>query len=337
MRARLTPMRSFDQSSMGAAFARPGMDPRQWCSVGLVGDKGVRIDPDLGPLVEVTLQPSGILVHARVGMGVAGNGEGEYYPFVPGDEVAVLIPEGDENAFPIVVARMANGLDRYPSTVAGASTAENKISFRRMRAPHIEEVDAGYLIRSARTGAQVGIDPAGQVVVGGGGGAQMFLSDDASGFVNEKAAIQISASGEVFLRADSTSVKLAADTSSVSTGGTINIGSAGQPGTGHAITLEQVVAILANFTAASVVAGFAGPAFVAAYGLNPQAAILALLTATIQGAAAPTPIGPAPGGDLTAIGIQPIINAALATQGPDPQAVGAPVFKPGVGRPGIVL
>lgn len=97
----------FDHATMGQAFAAPGMDPRQWVSM-------ASVDPDsenarsvsftdadgnpspYGPLVSVTLQPSGISIRCRVAGAVAGNGEAEWYPFVAGDEVCVVIAEGDE-------------------------------------------------------------------------------------------------------------------------------------------------------------------------------------------------------------------------------------------------
>jgi hypothetical protein len=336
---------SFDHSTLGSAFARPGMDTRQWVSVGLVEPDApdapaTRFDVSLGPMVHVALQPSGTVVYARVAMDIAGEGEADFTPFVSGDEVLVAIPEGNENAFPIIVGRLANELDAFPTTVAGVATTGNTVSFRRMRTSRIIETNGGYLIRSSLTGAQIGIDQAGQVVIGGGGGGQLFLSDDAMGFTGGDTALQIlPGENKVLARAGSTNLELGESESKFTTGGTLNVGSSGLAGTGHAITLEQLTNILANFMAVAVATGFAGPTFIAAYAINPQTAVTGFLTALLQAAAVPVPFGisGAPGGDLTALGLQPILTAALASQAPDPQAVGAPMFAPGIGRPGLIL
>ena len=91
----------FDHATAGQAFAGPGMDTRQWVSYGQVDQdtqdsRCVVFDPDLGPLVNVTLQPSGIPVVCRVLAPFAGQGESEYFPFISGDEVVVAITQGDE-------------------------------------------------------------------------------------------------------------------------------------------------------------------------------------------------------------------------------------------------
>src|ERR1700722_6710543 len=103
-------MTEMDSTSMAHLFSHPGADTRQWLSYGLVcqavagGDQSVRFTDDTGAtlpqgvLVDVTLQPSGITVPCRVGAQSAGNGEGEFNPFGPGDEVLVAVPEGNERA-----------------------------------------------------------------------------------------------------------------------------------------------------------------------------------------------------------------------------------------------
>src|SRR5258708_21906914 len=108
-----------DQLSLNDGVAAPGADTRQWVSYGVVDDdqedqKSVTFDADHGPLVSVTLQPSGIPVVCRVAGWCAGNGEAEYFPFVSGDEVVVHVPEGDERAGCIITGRCNSQIDRFP-------------------------------------------------------------------------------------------------------------------------------------------------------------------------------------------------------------------------------
>ena len=93
------------------AYAAPGMDTRQWVSFGTVNletpnQKSVAFTKEYGPLVNVTLRPSAIPVVCRVSHEVAGAGEGEWFPFVGGNEVMVAIPEGDESAGCVIFGRL---------------------------------------------------------------------------------------------------------------------------------------------------------------------------------------------------------------------------------------
>lgn len=332
---------SFDHETMGRAFSGPGADTRQWISIGIVdadtpGARSVELTEE-GPAVTVTLQPSGTTVRARVAMRLSGVGEGEWSPLIDGDEVLVALPEGMESAFPVIIGRLSNGIDKFPTNVAGVDVTTNAVAFAKQRPAMLIETDSGYLIRSSATGAQIGIDLAGQVVIGGGGGGQLFLSDDALGFVGGSTAVQAyPAKNQVVLRAGDAQLEIGSATK-LSTTGTVEIGSAGLGAVGHAISVEQVVALLANFVASAVATGFAGPVFLAAYALNPQAALSAIMSPAILGTVAPAPIGPAPGGDLSATSIQASLQAALAAQLPDPIALGLPQFRPGIGRVGLLL
>lgn len=137
--------RPIDSATAAAAYARPGQDTRSWVSFGLVHHQDpkqiVTFDEEYGcPLVCVTLQPSGSNVHCRVSSMVAGNGEGEWHPFVEGDEVLVVLPEGHESAGPVIIGRLNNSLDKFPmDSVAGQDPTTNVFAFRRRRTPFIEE------------------------------------------------------------------------------------------------------------------------------------------------------------------------------------------------------
>jgi hypothetical protein len=149
----------FDRSTFAQAFSAPGIDPRQWISYGVVTrdhetSDVVTYDDEIGaPIVTVLLQPSEVFVACRVAQSVAGNGEAEWFPFVEGDEVVVAIPAGNEKSGCIILGRLNNQLDAFPSSVAGSGSQLNNFAFKRMRAPFIMETSETLLFRSAKTEA----------------------------------------------------------------------------------------------------------------------------------------------------------------------------------------
>ena len=180
--------RALDARTIGEAFRGPGMDPRQWCSYGIVkpgtkGDEIVVFDEELGyPLVSVVLEPSKVPVRCRVGGRSAGNGEAEWDPYVEGDEVFVGIPEGNERAGCVILARLNNQLDRFPmDSVAGQDPTTNAFAFTRRRTPFLQEYAGPIMLRSALTGAFMSIDTAGVITIRDGEGAAIQLSPDLVG------------------------------------------------------------------------------------------------------------------------------------------------------------
>lgn len=147
-----------DTLALKDAASGPGIDPRQWLSYGTVDpetadEHSVTFDPDMGPLVDVTLQPSGIPVVCRVAGWCMGAGESEYYPFLQGDEVVVGVPEGDETAGCVILGRCNNQIDKFPTTVAGADVTKNNFAFRRTRVPFVWETASSWGLRNAATSA----------------------------------------------------------------------------------------------------------------------------------------------------------------------------------------
>lgn len=147
-----------DTLALKDAVSGAGIDPRQWVSYGIVApetddEHSVTFDPDMGPLVDVTLQPSAIPVRCRVAGWSMGNGESEYYPFLQGDEVVVAVPEGDERAGCIIIGRCNNQIDAFPTIVAGQDVAKNNFAFRRTRAPFVWETAQSWGVRNAANGA----------------------------------------------------------------------------------------------------------------------------------------------------------------------------------------
>lgn len=338
-------------------FSRPGSDTRQWLSYGLVVEgtddrPPVMFDDDEGeplaegPRVMVTLQPSNITVPCRVASFIAGVQEGSWYPFQPRDEVVVLVPEGDERAGCVIVTRCNQELDTWPRVVAGMDATKNNFGFWRLRTPFVIETAASFLIRSALTTAQIGIDPNGQVILADGDQNHLVVGPDGVSLSNGAQDTFLQANfndKSVTLSAGSTRLELTNDAalSQFFTNGQLRISAGGGGGTGHAVTAEQLTSILANLICTLAIAGAFNPLVYSpvtwAIPGTAVAALNTLLGGAFAGAAAPTPVGllGAPGGNLSAIAAaMTALGSALANPLPAQDKTG---YFPGVGRAALLL
>lgn len=188
MRRKAFTSRPIDARTLAEGLRAPGMDTRQWCSYGLVTAGGadqniVEFDETEGvPFVHVLLEPSKVPVRCRVGSACAGNGEGEWNPFVEGDEVMVLIPEGNERAGCVIVCKLNNAIDRFPmESVAGQDPTTNSFAFQRRRTPFIQEFAGPLFLRTALSEAFISIDAAGTVLIRDGENSAFQMSPDLIG------------------------------------------------------------------------------------------------------------------------------------------------------------
>ena len=252
---------NLDIAAMRNLLSGPGVDSRQWISYGLVctdtDASPIEFDEDdyYQPLVEVTLQPSAVGVRCRVGMDVSGAGEGEYYPLVKGDEVLVAIPEGDEKAGCVIIARLANKLDKFPKMVAGSPTNKNNFGFRRMMAPYTIETAGGYTIRHATTGAFIAITKEGNLVLSDGNGGLLRVGADAHGFQSadgKSLMLLDEASGDIVIQAGelagASMLRMYKKDGLVAIAGAKNLylTAGGSPPVQHNVSLEQVIALIVN-------------------------------------------------------------------------------------------
>lgn len=337
--------RPMDESTIRSLFSGPNQDTRQWVSNGTVDIStpdapSVRFKDEngkmlgTGPLVAVTLQPSGISIQCRVSNDCAGNGEGEWYPFVDKDEVIVVLAGGSEASGGVIVGRLNQEIDAFPDRVGGLDATENKFGFRRMRAPYIVETANSYLIRSAVTGSQIGIDPTGQVVINDASKNKIFFSPDVIDISTGDGNVFVQLHVEdkrLAMQAGDATFALAKDTV-MNVPGKLNIGTSGASGNGHAVTAEQVILMICNFWC--VVAPTLSPAYP---GLWPVAAvgILNSIVTAIAAGASPTPMGPLPGGNIANISPgMAAFNAGLANPLPQSDPTG---LLPGIGRGGFLL
>lgn len=180
--------RPMDARTAAEAFRDRGTPARQWISYGVVSavdddqpENVVTFETEEGaPLVSVLLEPSKIPVVCRVGSMAAGNGEGEWSPFVQGDEVLVAIPEADERAGCVILCRLNNAIDRFPfESVAGQDPTTNSFAFQRRRTPFLQEFAGPVFIRSALSEAFISIDQAGTLTLRDGEGSALQVSPDA--------------------------------------------------------------------------------------------------------------------------------------------------------------
>lgn len=251
----------FDQASARDAFSGPGVDTRQWFTHGLVepdtedAHSVTFMDGDGNPhpngiIVMVKLVMSGIVVPCRVLAHAAGEGEGEYSPFGPGDEVIVAVADGDERSGCYIVGRCSNGPDVFPMTVAGQDVTQNNVSFRRISTPYIFETSASYMVRSATTKASWSIDPTGNVIFADGEGNMLSLSQSTILLQESTGTALIQIDPEkltVALQSNQTALLLddKNGASSFITPGTFMfVTSGGGYASGHAVTVEQLTAYI---------------------------------------------------------------------------------------------
>lgn len=282
-----------DFNTHGAAYARPGMDTRQWVTFATVlketGDAKVIRFEDGQPMVDVKLHPSGLQVPCRVAAGVAGNGEGEWFPFIEGDEVIVLVPQGSERAGCTIVGRLNNEIDAFPSRVAGQEVDGNNFAFRRLRTPYILETASSYLVRSATTEAFISMNPTGELTLSNSDKAFFTLSHDhltiQSGDGDQLLQIDTKAK-TVRLETRGTKFILDAEGDSLlATSGRMLISTSGRSPAGHLMTIEQFVVAMSVFLPAfgNLIGGGFGTAAAAAFAPGSPALDAAVAAASATG------------------------------------------------------
>ncbi len=320
-----------DIRSIGQAFAFPGSDPRTWLSYGTVDDEDpVQFDPDMGPMVNVILQPTNIQVRCRVGMTVAGNGEGEYTPFVNGDEVLVALPNGSTWAGAAIIGRFNNAVDKFPTGVGGQDASANTFAFKRVRTAYTLEAAGNLLFREATSGGFLSVDKGGVITLRDGQASALQLSPDIFGYQSGDAAylMQLDLTGRRFtLQVDDSLLvvagsKASPNQSAMVTPGTFSLSTSAQPATEHVLTTEAFCNLMVQVLTA-IGAQNPGPILGASLaGIAPTAiaAALPLAAVAVQNPA----IGAA-------------INGAFAASTQKPAAVvGLGQTKPGIGCAGLL-
>lgn len=107
---------TIDFAALGRVMARPGMDPRSWCSLAIV--QSVVVDEAEGVFCDVLLMPSKRRETARLGAAYAGSGWGLYAPPMVDDEVLVSAPSGDPALGLVITSRLWSPADVPPADAA---------------------------------------------------------------------------------------------------------------------------------------------------------------------------------------------------------------------------
>lgn len=258
-----------DFTDLAAGLARPGNDTREWIAYGTVrgttsdDDPCVEFERDQ-PLVRVLLHPSLREVRARVAMPIAGNGEAQWHPFMPEDEVIVVIPGGDERAGAVIVGRLCNEIDKFPDgSIAGQDPRKNLFAFRRTRTPVVEELAGPVMQRSAATGGFISIDDAGVFTLRAGNPDDPDAKQPASGLQmgpdgismqDPSAKYSVSfgpTSGAFLVLVDDAVLSISSSggghPSLLAVPASFAVGTAGNPPLEHVATTESVIALLDAF------------------------------------------------------------------------------------------
>src|ERR1019366_1740218 len=326
----------FDFRTLAQLLSFPGIDPRQWVSIAIVDPdtpqaRSVQFNDEEGnplphPLVNVTLQPGGLEVSARVLASGSGAQIGEWHPFVAGDEVLVLIPSGNESMGCVIVGRLSNSLDVHPTSVAGNDTTQNNLAFKRFVEPYVMESGTAILFRISTTGSFIALDPTGNATIQNGGGHYLAIHDDFISLQTKDTSclVQIDPVKQtVLLQAAGTQFFLdSAGKSHLLTRGQLSLfTSGGGYAPGHAVTIEQLAAVFNSFGVAAAAAASTPITLVAFFAsMSTPATLAAIITAAST----------APGGVIAGP-----ISAAIATglqATPDPSG-----SLPGIGRPGLLF
>jgi hypothetical protein len=348
-RSRLRPQVAFDNNSLREAFSGPGMDTRTWVSMGLVGfndGEPIIFDTDRKvPLVKVTLHPSFTKVYCRVAVGAsgaAGDGEGEWAPFVENDEVLVLLPEGNEKAGAVITNRFNNQLYKFPmDSVAGQDPTTNTFGFVRRRTPFITEVAGPWMVRSALSGAFINISKEGIITLKDGENSAFQISPDVIGLVGPSTestapefVMQLDLTGRHFvLQVGDAIMTLSASDASPETNllavpGSFSLGTIGNPPIEHVVTTEAVANIISN--AFTTFAALVAPVVIPLTGSALSTAIVTWLTSPAYAATFSTSMGT----PLTPL-VAAAIFSAFGSAGPKPPATLFGQVAPGIGAPGF--
>ncbi|HOA00808.1 MAG TPA: hypothetical protein PKI27_00720 [Dermatophilaceae bacterium] len=341
------PRLNLDLRTFAEGLRFPGIDPRQWISYGLVEgqtqddtEPEVVFDEQYGPLVKVMLQPSMVPVYCRTAGSVAGNGEGEFHPYVKGDEVLVAIPEGAETADCCIIGRLNNAIDKFPmDSIAGQDPTTNTFGFRRCRTPVVHEYAGPYTIRSALTGALIGIDSKGAVTLLNGDSSGFQIGSDVIGISTKdgSALIQLNFTDKcISLRLDDAVLNLSATggvgNNTLSVPDALNIITSGNAATEHAATTESVVNLVAHMLMQLGIAiDTANP------GPLTGAALASLMALPLADAAYALAVPIAQSTPMTDTLTASMAAIATAFGACLPKVSSFPQTSPGIGCPGLII
>ncbi len=163
--------RRVDLGKLSSAVSRPGIDPRCWVTLAQVTDVG--FDAAEGFYVDVEFLPTGEQQCCLLGSQYAGEGYGQAALPQVDDVVVVVVPNGDQSAGPVVIARLWNAADTPPAD-GSSGTNPTEDYLLRIRA------GTNYTLRaSGAGGVSVITEGAGDVVIAADGAGKVKLGTSA--------------------------------------------------------------------------------------------------------------------------------------------------------------
>lgn len=161
--------RSIDLGKLASAITRPGVDPRVWITLGVVTETGA--DPEQGLFADVEFIPSGEEQTVFVGSNYAGAGYGTVVKPKVGDVVVIAVPEGIQDAGPIIIARLWNGqMPPPPEAINGEDITDDVVT-------RVKSGDSHKLFVGGGGGVLVDVDGAGDIRLQARGSGKVKLGD----------------------------------------------------------------------------------------------------------------------------------------------------------------
>jgi hypothetical protein len=292
---------------------------RQWISNGIVNADqttapSVSFASKIGPLVNVRLHPSDIDVQCRVGSMIAGAGEAEWHPFSGGDEVLVAMPGGHERGGAVIISRLCNGVDTFPTNVCNQDVTQNNVTAKRSIPNFAWEIQNGWILRSSTTTAQLALDVKGGWMLNDGTLNFLNLSSQGATLSLAKMVSYIAldaATGQIRINAGPGKAMVTLDPA-----GNVYVTGAGRMPVGHVATVEGTVSLLlACLTSLG--------ALIAPVPVTPVQVLAAMVAGIPAAASGAVPYGP----------LASLVNAALGL----PQSDVTGQALPGLGAPGAYV
>jgi hypothetical protein len=172
--------RTFDTGRIAESLKTKGIDPRYWAGHGVVGtiDGSGKADYEDGAAVlyasdgqwaDVVLMPEEIPITARVQLGMGGRSCVISAPIRPGDEVLVVLPDGELAHPPIIVAVLNNAHDKMPLESDGSPVQRgDRLSIYAADVPIEVRTGSGARLRIEEDGEISMVPASGQMVKVGG-------------------------------------------------------------------------------------------------------------------------------------------------------------------------
>lgn len=178
--------KSLDLRPFAAGISYPGIDPRRWVVLAEVVEVGIDADEGVA-LVDVLVVPTGEEMTAQLSMVYAGEGFGFWAPPEPGTLVALLMPEGDPAAGPVVLGALWTA--REPLPVADLATEQEDVPTSNV----VLRVKSGNKLRLLTSGGgniEIVAEGTGEVLLGSAtatrGAARLDDEVDLGYFITER-------------------------------------------------------------------------------------------------------------------------------------------------------